>query len=337
MTILVTGGLGFIGSHTVIELVEQGYDCVIIDNLSKSTINVVEQIEAVIKKKVSFIKVEMLDKSALRDVFEIYNISSVIHFAGYKSVNESVRQPLVYYQNNLISTLNLLEVMKEFDVKKLVFSSSATVYGDAHTPPLREDLSLSAPNPYGRTKLMLESILQDFVVANAEWSVALMRYFNPIGAHKSGLIGEMPYGIPNNLMPHILKAASGEVEKLQIFGGDYNTEDGSCVRDFIHIMDLANGHVKALKYIEKNVGCEAFNLGTGAGYSILNLLQTFEAVTGEKVPYEITERRDGDIVVSIADVQKAGKLLGWKAQYHLEDMCVDSWRWYQSMREYINK
>ncbi|WP_042470992.1 UDP-glucose 4-epimerase GalE [Bacillus ndiopicus] len=334
MTILVTGGLGFIGSHTVVELMEQGRDCVIIDNLSKSTLNVVDRIEAVVQKKVPFLKVEMLDKIALREVFKAYNISSVIHFAGYKSVGESVKQPLLYYQNNLISTINLLEIMQEFDVKKLVFSSSATVYGDAHLPPLKEGLALSAPNPYGRTKLMLEEILRDFVAANTEWSIALMRYFNPIGAHKSGLLGEMPYGTPNNLMPHLLNAASGETEKLQIFGGDYNTEDGSCIRDFIHIMDLADGHVKALQYVEEDFGCEAFNLGTGVGYSVLNLIHTFEAVTATKIPYEIVDRRDGDIVISIADVEKATTVLGWKAKYRLKDMCIDSWRWYQTVKGY---
>lgn len=330
MTILVTGGLGFIGSHTIVELIEQGNDCLIIDNLSKSSVEVVQRIETVVQKKVPFLQVEMLDKEALRDVFMVYNISSVIHFAGYKSVGESIERPLLYYQNNIISTLNLLDIMQEFKVKKLVFSSSATVYGDGNWPPLKEDLPLSAPNPYGRTKLMLEEILCDFVAANFDWSVALMRYFNPIGAHKSGKLGELPFGAPNNLMPHILKVASGEKNSLKIFGGDYDTKDGSCIRDFIHIMDLADGHVKALEYIEKNLGCEAFNLGTGRGYSVLNLIHTFEKVTGEKVPYEIVDRREGDIVVSIADVQKAETALGWKAKYHLEDMCKDSWRWYQT-------
>ncbi|WP_342559438.1 UDP-glucose 4-epimerase GalE [Metasolibacillus sp. FSL K6-0083] len=335
MTILVTGGLGFIGSHTVVELINQGHECVIIDNLSKSTIDVVNRIEMVTHKKVSFIKVEMLDKTAIRKVFQQFSISAVIHFAGYKSVGESVKQPLLYYQNNLFSTLNLLDVMQEFAVKKLVFSSSATVYGDTSIPPLTENLPLSAPNPYGRSKLMLEEILRDLVEANTEWSVALMRYFNPIGAHTSGLLGEMPYDTPNNLMPHVLKVASGESAKLQIFGGDYETLDGSCIRDFIHIMDLAKGHVKALQYVEQHTGCEAFNIGTGVGYSVLSLLRTFEIVTGEKVPYEIINRREGDIVISIADVQKAENMLNWKAQYQLEDMCVDSWRWYQSIKGYV--
>ncbi|MCH7320612.1 UDP-glucose 4-epimerase GalE [Solibacillus sp. MA9] len=331
MTILVTGGLGFIGSHTVVELIEQGEDCLIIDNLSKSVIDVLERIETIVHKKIPFIQLDLLDLDKLRTVFKENAITAVIHFAGFKSVGESVRNPLMYYQNNLMSTLNLLDVMKEFDVKKLVFSSSATVYGDLHTPPLKEDLSLHAPNPYGRTKLMLEEILQDIVAAQAGWSFALMRYFNPIGAHKSGLLGEMPFGVPNNLMPHILKAASGETSALQVFGGDYETEDGSCIRDFIHVMDLAKGHVKALNYIKAFEGCEAFNLGTGIGYSVFDLIRTFEDVNSVKVPFDIVARREGDIVASIADISKASMLLGWDAQYDLQAMCYDSWNWYQNI------
>ncbi|UPW83710.1 UDP-glucose 4-epimerase GalE [Lysinibacillus sp. Ag94] len=333
MTVLITGGLGFIGSHTVVELIEQGYDCVILDNLSKTTINVLEKIESVVQRKVSFMKVDMLDIQAVRSVFEEYDISAVIHFAGFKSVGESVKNPLVYYRNNLISTLNLIDVMQEFNLKKLVFSSSATVYGDIHTPPMKEDFSLQAPNPYGRTKLMLEEILSDLVLSDSTWSIALMRYFNPIGAHKSGLLGELPFGTPNNLMPHVLKTASEGTSKLQVFGGDYDTMDGSCIRDFIHIMDLASGHVKALEYIDKNSGCEAINLGTGIGYSVLDLIHTFEEVNGVKIPYEIVNRRDGDIIVSIAEVGKAEVLLGWKAKYNLADMCEDAWRWYKSIKK----
>lgn len=333
MTILVTGGLGFIGSHTVVELIEQGEDCVIIDNLSKSTIDVLERIESIVQKKIPFIQLELLNINELRTVFKDYAIHAVIHFAGFKSVGESVHNPLLYYQNNLISTLNLLEVMKEFDVKKLVFSSSATVYGDMHTPPLKEDLSLYAPNPYGRTKLMLEEILRDIVSAEKGWSITLMRYFNPIGAHKSGLLGEIPFGMPNNLMPHILKAASGETSALQVFGGDYDTKDGSCVRDFIHVMDLAKGHVKALSYIESNEGCEAFNLGTGVGYSVFDLIHTFEDVNQVKVPFHIAARREGDIVVSVADVTKASALLDWRTEYALRDMCHDAWKWYKVLKE----
>lgn len=329
MTVLITGGLGFIGSHTVIELMEQGEDCLIIDNLSKSTIDVLDRIESIVENKVPFIQLDLLDKEALRKVFIENNISSVIHFAGFKSVGESVNHPLMYYQNNLISTLNLLDVMKEFDVKQLVFSSSATVYGDLHIPPLKEDFSLHAPNPYGRTKLMLEEILRDLAASDNSWSIALMRYFNPIGAHTSGLLGEMPYGIPNNLMPYILKAANGEVPKLQVFGGNYDTADGSCIRDFIHIMDLASGHVQALNYVGKHPGCEAFNLGTGVGYSVLDLVHTFEDVNNVKVPYEIAVRRVGDIVISVADVEKANRLLDWRAEYNLQDMCCDTWKWYQ--------
>lgn len=279
----------------------------------------------------------MLDKEELKQLFEQFDITSVVHFAGYKSVSESVQEPLMYYQNNLISTLNLLEVMQQFQVKKLVFSSSATVYGDLHVPPLKENLSLSAPNPYGRTKLMLEEIIRDFVAAKDGWSIAIMRYFNPIGAHTSGLLGEEPFGVPNNLMPHVLKAANKEVKELKIFGGDYETTDGTCIRDFIHIMDLANGHVQALRYIDEHLGCEAFNLGTGEGYSVLQLIHTFEQVNDVSVPYKIVERREGDIISSIADVTKAYQLLRWEACYNLQHMCVDSWKWYLSQKEWKNE
>ncbi|WP_374963854.1 UDP-glucose 4-epimerase GalE [Lysinibacillus sp. RS5] len=332
MTVLITGGLGFIGSHTVVELIEQGEDCLIIDNLSKSSIDVLDKIESIVQKKIPFIKLDLLEMLSIRDVFIKNNISSVIHFAGYKSVGESVKDPLSYYQNNLISTLNLLEVMNEFDVKKLIFSSSATVYGDLHTPPLNEDLALNAPNPYGRTKLMLEQMLKDLSETDSGWKIALMRYFNPIGAHNSGKLGEMPYGIPNNLMPHILKAANGETTKLQVYGGDYDTADGSCIRDFIHVMDLAKGHVQALKFVEAHNGCEAFNLGTGIGYSVLDLIHTFEEVNNVIIPYEIVERREGDIVTSVADVTKANTLLNWSTQFGLKDMCYDAWIWYKATK-----
>lgn len=334
MTILVTGGLGFIGSHTVVDLIEKGEDCLIVDNLSKTTIDVLYRIESIVKKPIPFIEMDLLDKEALHSIFSIYNITAVIHFAGYKSVGESVENPLIYYQNNLISTLNLLDVMKEYNVKKLVFSSSATVYGDCHNPPLKEDMSLGAPNPYGRTKLMLEDILRDLAASDKTWHITLLRYFNPIGAHNSGLLGEIPYGMPNNLMPHVLKAASGETAKLQVFGGDYDTADGTCIRDFIHIMDLANGHVKALEYVEHNAGCEAFNLGTGSGYSVLELIHTFEEVNQLKVPYEIVNRRDGDIVVSYADASKVKSILGWTTTKDLSDMCIDSWNWSRKIKEF---
>lgn len=332
MTILITGGLGFIGSHTVVELFKQGEDCLIVDNLSNSTLDVLDRIESIIHKKIPFFKIDLLDIHSLRDVFIQNDISAVIHFAGFKSVSESFKSPLMYYQNNLVSTLNLLEVMQEFNVKKLVFSSSATVYGDSHIPPLKETLSLSAPNPYGRTKLILEQILSDITAADDTWRIAVMRYFNPIGAHNSGKLGEMLHGIPNNLMPHILKAANGETGKLQVFGGDYDTVDGSCIRDFVHIMDLANGHSQALKFVGNNNGCEAFNLGTGVGYSVLDLIHTFQEVNSVKVPYEIVERREGDIVISVADVSKANVLLDWRSQYDLKDMCYDSWKWYQTIK-----
>ncbi|QDQ01316.1 UDP-glucose 4-epimerase GalE [Lysinibacillus fusiformis] len=332
MTVLITGGLGFIGSHTVVELFKQGEDCLIIDNLSTSQIDVLDRIESITHKKIPFLQMDLLDIQSLRNVFSQHDISAVIHFAGFKSVGESVRKPLIYYQNNLISTLNLLEVMQEFNVKKLVFSSSATVYGDLHTPPLKEELPLSAPNPYGHTKLMLEQVLSDMASADESWRIAVMRYFNPIGAHESGKLGEMLHGIPNNLMPHVLKAANGETGKLQVFGGDYDTSDGSCIRDFVHIMDLASGHLQALKYVETHKGCEAFNLGTGVGYSVLDLIHTFQEVNSVKVPYDIVERREGDIVISVADVSKANSLLDWHSQYDLKDMCCDAWKWYQTIK-----
>lgn len=333
MTVLITGGLGYIGSHTVVELMEQDEDCLIIDNLSKSTIDVLSRVESIVHKEVRFLEMDLLDIHALHTVFAHNEISAVIHFAGFKSVGESVANPLMYYQNNLISTLNLLEIMQTFDVKNLVFSSSATVYGDLHTPPLKEELSLSAPNPYGSTKLMLEQVLNDIAVADDSWRIALMRYFNPIGAHTSGELGEMPHGIPNNLMPHLLNAADGETDKLRIFGGDYDTADGSCVRDFIHIMDLAKGHVQALKYVKTHNGCEAFNLGTGIGYSVLDLIHTFEEVNNVRIPYEIVGRREGDIVTSVADVSKANRLLDWRTQYDLKDMCDATWKWYKANKK----
>ncbi|MBK3497121.1 UDP-glucose 4-epimerase GalE [Viridibacillus sp. YIM B01967] len=337
MTVLITGGTGYIGSHTVVELVTQGMDCVIVDNLSKSLAITLERIEDVVHTKIPFEQIDLLDKEVLQQVFYKYDITSVIHFAGFKSVGESVKKPLMYYENNLISTLNLLEVMEEANVKKLVFSSSATVYGDSHTPPLTEELSLSAPNPYGRTKLMLEEILRDIFATDDKWSIALMRYFNPIGAHYSGLLGESPYGIPNNLLPYVLKVASGEIETLQIFGGDYNTKDGTCIRDFIHVMDLAEGHIQALKYIQNHNGCEAFNLGTGSGYSVLELIKEFERINYIDVPYTIGPRRKGDIMTSIADVEKAKALLGWSAERTLEDMCRDSWTWANKAKGYLVK
>lgn len=330
MTILITGGLGFIGSHTVIELVEQGQECVIIDDLSMTTIDVLYRIELILGKKIPFVKLNLLKKKDLRNVFVEYDITSVIHFAGYKSVSESVKYPLTYYQNNIIGTLNLLDVMKEFSVKKLVFSSSATVYGDLNVPPLKEIMPLKALNPYGRTKLMIEEILEDLSKSESDWSIAILRYFNPIGAHKSGLLGEVPYGVPNNLMPHILRTANKETENLLIFGCDYSTADGSCIRDFVHIIDLANGHIKALNYINRNIGCETINLGTGIGYSVLDLINTFEEVNLVKIPYIIVGRREGDIAESIADATKAKKLLNWQAKYNLKDMCEDAWKWYKN-------
>lgn len=330
MKILVTGGAGYIGSHTSVVLLESGYDVVIVDNLVNSKYEVIKRIKQITGKDVAFYQEDVCDRAALRKIFEKEKIDAVIHFAGLKAVGESVSIPLKYYENNLISTLMLLETMQEFGVKNFVFSSSATVYGNPKTVPITEDFPLSTTNPYGTTKLMIEHILTDLYHADNTFHPIILRYFNPVGAHESGLIGEDPNGIPNNLMPYITQVAIGKLEKLRVFGGDYPTPDGTGVRDYIHVQDLASGHVAALKQFEKNSGLQIFNLGTGHGYSVLDIVRAFSKATGKEIPYAVVERRPGDIPACYADPEKAERELGWKATKSLDDMCADSWRW-QSM------
>lgn len=327
MAILTTGGAGYIGSHTCIELINAGYDVVVVDNLDNSSEKSLERVEKIVGKKIKFYKEDVRDKEALRKIFRENDIEAVIHFAGLKAVGESVAKPIEYYDNNLISTLVLLEVMREFNCKRLVFSSSATVYGVAKEMPLTEDMPLGAINPYGRTKLFIEEMLRDVYVSDKEWSIALLRYFNPIGAHISGTIGEDPKGIPNNLMPYIAQVAVGRLEKLHVFGNDYNTVDGTGVRDYIHVVDLAGGHVKAVEWTGKSTGCEAINLGTGNGISVLQLRDAFVKASGAEVPYVIDPRRPGDPDEVYANATKAKELLGWEAKKNVDDMCQDSWRW----------
>ena len=327
MAILTTGGAGYIGSHTCIELINAGYDVVVVDNLDNSSEKSLDRVEKIVGKKIKFYKEDVRDKEALRKIFRENDIEAVIHFAGLKAVGESVAKPIEYYDNNLISTLVLLEVMREFNCKRLVFSSSATVYGVAKEMPLTEEMPLGAINPYGRTKLFIEEMLRDVYVSDKEWSIALLRYFNPIGAHISGTIGEDPKGIPNNLMPYIAQVAVGRLEKLHVFGNDYNTVDGTGVRDYIHVVDLAGGHVKAVEWTGKSTGCEAINLGTGNGVSVLQLRDAFQKASGVEVPYVIDPRRPGDPDEVYANATKAKELLGWEAKKNVDDMCQDSWRW----------
>ena len=327
MTVLVTGGAGYIGSHTVIELLNSGNQVIIVDNFYNSQPEVLKRIKELSGKDFKFYEVDVLNKEDLTKVFEENKIDSVIHFAGYKAVGESVEKPLEYYHNNLTSTFILCEVMKKFGVKNLVFSSSATVYGLNNISPLKEELPLSTTNPYGTTKLMIEQILNDLWNSDKEWSIALLRYFNPIGAHESGRIGENPNGIPNNLMPYITQVAVGKREKLSVFGSDYDTVDGTGVRDYIHVVDLAKGHIKALEKHSKINKIEAYNLGAGKGYSVLQLVEAFEKANGVKIPYVISERRAGDVATCYADSSKAKEQLGWEAEKTIEDMCKDSWNW----------
>ncbi len=328
MKVLVTGGAGYIGSHTCVELLNQGLDVVVVDNLVNSSAKAVERVEQIAGKDVAFYEQDVRDKAALHRVFEKHDIGCVIHFAGLKAVGESVVMPLEYYDNNLFSTVTLCEVMREHGVKNIIFSSSATVYSGDNEMPLREVSKTGmCTNPYGWTKYMSEQILRDTAKADGEWSVALLRYFNPIGAHPSGLIGEDPRGIPNNLMPFIAQVAVGRRDHLSVFGGDYPTPDGTGVRDYIHVVDLARGHVAAINYMLKHKGESVFNLGTGQGYSVLEMVHTFERVTGQKIPYEIAPRRAGDLPAMYASPDKSAELLGWKAQYNLEDMCRDTWAW----------
>ena len=327
MKILVTGGLGFIGSHTCVELLNSGYEVVIVDNLSNSNIDVLDKIEKITSKRPKFYEIDVCDKERVKKVFRENKIDAVIHFAGYKAVGESVREPLKYYRNNLDSTLTLLEVMEEENCHNFVFSSSATVYGSPKELPIKEDFPLSTTNPYGTTKLMIERILADLSKADKEMSIIVLRYFNPIGAHKSGLLGENPKGIPNNLMPYIVRVATKELEMLSVFGDDYDTHDGTGVRDYIHVVDLAKGHIKALEKCVNFKGIEYYNLGTGKGYSVLDLVKTFEKVNKVKVPYKIVDRRPGDIDACYADPSKAYKEIGFKAEYGIEDMCRDSYNY----------
>ena len=335
MSILVTGGTGYIGSHTVVELQNAGYDAIIIDNLSNSKLLVLDRIENITGKRPKFYNADLRDKEALKKIFnENPGIEAVIHFAGLKAVGESVSMPLEYYNNNIYGTLCLLETMREAGVKNIVFSSSATVYGDPAFVPITEECPKgSCTNPYGWTKSMLEQILSDLTVPDKEWNVILLRYFNPIGAHKSGTMGEDPSGIPNNLMPYITQVAVGKRDHLNVFGNDYPTHDGTGVRDYIHVVDLAVGHVKALNKIKENCGLKIYNLGTGHGYSVLDIVKAFEKASGVKIPYEITPRRPGDIATCYADASKAGKELGWEAKYGIEEMCADSWRWQKNNPE----
>ncbi len=327
MAILITGGAGYIGSHTCVELQNSGYDIVVVDNLSNSKKGVLSRIEAITGKPVRFYQADVLDREALREIFRKEKIEAVIHFAGLKAVGESVQIPLAYYENNISGTVVLCQVMEEFSVKKIVFSSSATVYGMSETMPLTEDMPLGAINPYGRTKLFNEYILRDLTVSNPEWSVSLLRYFNPIGAHPSGTIGEDPRGIPNNLMPYIAQVAVGRLDHLNVFGNDYPTPDGTGVRDYIHVVDLAKGHVKAVQWVLENTGCDAVNLGTGHGVSVLDLVHAFEEATGVHIPYEIAPRRAGDPATVYADCSKAKRVLGWEAELDTRRMCEDTWRW----------
>ncbi len=325
MKILVTGGLGYIGSHTVVELLNNDYEVVVIDNLYNSKEEVKDKIKAITNKDFQFVKGDVCDKNVLEKIFIENKIDAVIHFAGYKAVGESVQKPLMYYRNNLDSTLTLLEVMNQYNCKRLVFSSSATVYGKPASLPIKETFPLSTTNPYGTTKLMIEDILRDIYKSDNDWSIAILRYFNPVGAHKSGLIGESPNGIPNNLMPYIVKVADGELECLSVFGDDYDTVDGTGVRDYIHVVDLSLGHIKAIEYILKNKGIDEYNLGTGNGFSVLQLVKAFEKVNGIKVNYKITDRRAGDIDACYADSSKAKEILGWEAQKGIDEMCKDAY------------
>ncbi|AXY07047.1 UDP-glucose 4-epimerase GalE [Bacillus thuringiensis LM1212] len=327
MAILITGGAGYIGSHTCIELLNNNYKIIVVDNLSNSSIESLNRVKEITGKQFEFYKESVLNREKMNEVFLENNIEAVIHFAGFKAVGESTTIPLTYYYNNIISTIVLCDVMQKHNVKNFIFSSSATVYGIPKTSPITEEFPLSVTNPYGQTKLMIEQIMRDVAKADDEWSIALLRYFNPFGAHQSGRIGEDPNGIPNNLMPYVTQVAVGKLKELNIFGNDYPTKDGTGVRDYIHVVDLAKGHVKALEKVLKTKGIEAYNLGTGKGYSVLEMVKAFEKVSGKKIPYKVIGRRPGDVAICFADVSKAKRELGWEAEYGLEEMCVDSWRW----------
>ena len=327
MTVLVTGGAGYIGSHTCVQLLEAGYDVVVLDNLSNSSYEALQRVEQIAGRKLDFVEGDIRDRSCLNQLFESYSIESVIHFAGLKAVGESCELPLTYYDNNISGTISLCQAMQAAGVKRLVFSSSATVYGDPASVPIREDFPTSATNPYGRSKLIIEEVLRDLHASDNEWCISLLRYFNPVGAHESGLIGEDPNGIPNNLLPYISQVAIGKLEQLSVFGGDYPTPDGTGVRDYIHVLDLADGHLRALEAMERQPGVMTCNLGTGQGYSVLQMIAAFEKASGNTVSYRTVDRRPGDIAACYADPGYAKELLGWSAIRDLEQMMLDSWRW----------
>ncbi len=324
--ILVTGGAGFIGSHTSVELLNEGYEIAIIDNFSNSKPESIKRIKQITGKDFKFYEADLLDRDAVEKIFEENKIDAVIHFAGLKAVGESVSKPIDYYQNNIGSTLVLCDVMRKHGCKKLVFSSSATVYGNPKSVPISEDFPLSTTNPYGSTKLMIEQILRDLYISDNEWSIALLRYFNPIGAHESGLIGENPNGIPNNLVPYVALVALGKLDHLNVFGGDYDTKDGTGVRDFIHVVDLSRGHLKAVEKVMSTTGVDAYNLGTGNGYSVLEIVKAYEKACGKPIKYEIVDRRPGDIAECYANPEKSKKELGWEAKLGIEEMCASSWK-----------
>ena len=330
MAILITGGAGYIGSHTCLQLLAAGHQIIVVDNLSNSSQESLLRVAKIAGKTFPFIQADIRDKVAMRAIFKAHAISAVIHFAGLKAVGESAEKPQLYYDNNVIGSLNLFEVMAEFNVKNIVFSSSATVYGDPVSVPISEDFALSATNPYGRTKLMIEDILRDIHKSDSTWRIALLRYFNPIGAHNSGLIGEDPNGVPNNLLPYVAQVAVGRLAKLRVFGNDYATHDGTGVRDYIHVMDLADGHVAALDYLTQKQALITANLGTGIGYSVLDVVNAFAKASAKNIPYEILPRRLGDVAINYANASVAKSLLGWRASRSLEDMCADTWRWQSS-------
>jgi len=327
MKILVTGGAGYIGSHTCVELLKEDYDVVVLDNLSNSCKESLNRVQKITGKTLFFHEADLLERPSIHKIFKEHKIDAVIHFAGLKAVGESVNIPLKYYHNNLTGTFNLVSVMDEFNVKNIVFSSSATVYGDPATLPITEDFPLSVTNPYGRTKLMIEEILQDLHHADKEWNIALLRYFNPVGAHETGEIGEDPQGVPNNLMPYISQVAGGRLPQLSVFGGDYDTPDGTGVRDYIHVTDLALGHIRTLPRLADKPGVVIYNLGTGNGFSVLEMIKGVEKASGQQIAYQITDRRPGDIAACFADASKAKKELGWEAVKSLDDMCKDTWNW----------
>jgi len=336
MLILVTGGAGYIGSHVCIELINEGYELLILDNLSNSSLDSINLIEEISGQSVSFIEGDIRDKNLLQSIFLNNNIDSVMHFAGLKAVGESVNKPLMYYDNNVIGTVILLEVMAKHGCKNIVFSSSATVYGDPQRVPINEKSNLSTTNPYGSSKLMIENILQDFYKSDESMSIGIVRYFNPVGAHESGIIGENPIGTPNNLMPFLSQVATGKKDKLYVYGNDYPTIDGTGVRDYIHVVDLAIGHIKALQIIQKENKLIIVNLGTGKGYSVLEMIAAYEKVIGKKIPYEIADRRPGDIAECFADPRLAEKVLDWKAEYDIDRMCLDEWRWQKKIGDFLD-